>query len=82
LETSVASRVLANSTVAVSVSIREGTLVSDTSTVVLIARGIDSGAGRLREKKTEESGSLELVTALATSKRAATVVARSDTVGV
>jgi len=75
LETAVACRVLANSAVAVSVSVREGTLVSNPSTVVLIAGSIDGGTGRLREEKTEESGSLELVTALATSKRAVAVVA-------
>lgn len=82
MESSVAGRVLADSTVAVSVSVRERTFVSDTSTVVLIARSIDGDTGCLREEESEESGSLELVTALAASERAVSAVTRSDTVGV
>lgn len=50
--------------------------------ITYIAGSIDGGTGRLREEKTEESGSLELVTALAASERAVSAVTRSDTVGV
>lgn len=52
LESSVAGRVLADSTVAVSVSVRERTFVSDTSTVVLLLRASKfSSATGPREKK-------------------------------
>ena len=52
LESSVAGRVLADSAVAVSVSVRERTFVSDTSTVVLLLRASkSSSATRPREKR-------------------------------
>lgn len=61
-------------------TVRENTLVSDSSAVVGIAASVNGLAGSLREENSEESGSLKLVTLFTTGERARSSGAGSYTV--